>query len=43
VLARLAELRAEPVMSSQAEFTSLIHKDYDVLGKLIRDRNIKAQ
>jgi tripartite-type tricarboxylate transporter receptor subunit TctC len=43
VLARLAELRAEPVMSSQAEFTSLIHKDYEVLGKLIRDRNIKAQ
>ena len=43
VLARLAELRAEPVMSSQADFTSLIHKDYDVLGKLIRDRNIKAQ
>jgi tripartite-type tricarboxylate transporter receptor subunit TctC len=43
VLARLTELRAEPVMSSQAEFTSLIRKDYDVLGKLIRDRNIKAQ
>lgn len=43
VLARLTELRAEPVMSSQAEFTSLIHKDYEVLGKLIRDRNIKAQ
>jgi tripartite-type tricarboxylate transporter receptor subunit TctC len=43
VLARLNELRAEPVMSSQAEFTSLIRKDYDVLGKLIRDRNIKAQ
>jgi tripartite-type tricarboxylate transporter receptor subunit TctC len=43
VLARLTELRAEPVMSSQAEFTSLIHKDYQVLGKLIRDRNIKAQ
>ena len=43
VLARLTELRAEPVMSSQAEFSSLIHKDYEVLGKLIRDRNIKAQ
>lgn len=43
VLVRLNELRAEPVMSSQAEFTSLIRKDYEVLGKLIRDRNIKAQ
>ena len=43
VIARLNELNAEPVMSSQAEFSNLLRKDYEFLGKLIRDRNIKAQ
>jgi tripartite-type tricarboxylate transporter receptor subunit TctC len=43
VVARLAELGAEPVMSTQAELASLLRKDYEVLGKLIRERNIKAQ
>ncbi|MDB5899828.1 MAG: tripartite tricarboxylate transporter substrate binding protein [Ramlibacter sp.] len=43
VVARLHELGAEPVMSTQAELASLLRRDYEVLGKLIRDRNIKAQ
>lgn len=43
VAARLNELGAEPVLSSQAEFASFIRKDYDTLGKLIRARNITAQ
>ena len=43
VAARLTELGAEPVMSTQADFNSLLHRDYDILGKLIRDRNIKVQ
>ena len=43
VLARLSDLGAEPVMSSQADFAALLHRDYDVLGKLIRELNIKAQ
>ena len=43
VLARLRELGAEPVMSSPADFTSLLRKDHEALGKLIRSRNITAQ
>jgi tripartite-type tricarboxylate transporter receptor subunit TctC len=43
VVARLTELGAEPVMSSQAELAALLRRDYEVLGKLIRERNIKAQ
>ena len=43
VVARLQALGADPVMSSQAEFANLLRKDYDVLGQLIRERNIKAQ
>ncbi|MGE4239186.1 Bug family tripartite tricarboxylate transporter substrate binding protein [Ramlibacter sp.] len=43
VVARLTELGAEPVMSTQQEFSSLLRRDYDVLGKLIRERGIKAQ
>jgi tripartite-type tricarboxylate transporter receptor subunit TctC len=43
VAARLAELGAEPVLSSPAEFASFIRKDYDTLGKLIKERNITAQ
>lgn len=43
VQARLAELGAETVMSTQAEFANLLRRDYDTLGKLIKDRNIKVQ
>jgi len=43
VVARLRELGAEPVMSSPAEFTTLLRKDSETLGKLIRSRNITAQ
>jgi tripartite-type tricarboxylate transporter receptor subunit TctC len=43
VVARLRELGAEPVMSSPAEFTGLLRRDYETLGKLIRSRNITAQ
>lgn len=43
VISRLNELAAEPVMSSQAEFTALLQKDDEVLGKLIKEKNIKAQ
>ena len=30
-------------MSSQADFNALLHRDHDVLGKLVRDRSIKVQ
>lgn len=43
VAARFRELGAEPVMNSPAEFASLLRKDYEILGKLIRSRNITAQ
>ncbi|MBW3656327.1 MAG: tripartite tricarboxylate transporter substrate binding protein [Gemmatimonadetes bacterium] len=43
VAARLNQLNAEPVMSSQAEFSSMLRREHEVLGKLIRQRNIKAQ
>lgn len=43
VVARLSDLGAEVVMSSQAEFTALLHRDDELLGKLIRERQIKGQ
>ena len=43
VLARLGELNAEPVMSTQAEFAAHLKREHETLGKLIKARNIKAQ
>jgi tripartite-type tricarboxylate transporter receptor subunit TctC len=43
VAARWRELGAEPVMSSQADFTALVRRENETLGKLIRARNITAQ
>lgn len=43
VATRLRELGIEPVMSSPAEFASLLRKEHETLGKLIRSRNITAQ
>lgn len=43
VAARLRELGAEPVMSSPADFSSVLRKEHETLGKLIRARNITAQ
>jgi tripartite-type tricarboxylate transporter receptor subunit TctC len=43
VQARLAELNAEPVMSSQSDFARMLRKEHEVLGQLIRARNITAQ
>lgn len=43
VLARLEELSAEPVMSSQADFGSFLRKEHAFLGKLIAERQIKGQ
>ena len=43
VQARLAELHAEPVMSTQAEFAGMLRRETDTLGKLIKARGIKAQ
>jgi tripartite-type tricarboxylate transporter receptor subunit TctC len=43
VLARLNDLNAEPVMSSQAEFAGMLKRETAVLGKLIQARGIKAQ
>jgi tripartite-type tricarboxylate transporter receptor subunit TctC len=43
VLARLNELNAEPVMSTQAELAAHLRREYDVLGKLIKARGITAQ
>ena len=42
VLARLNELNAEPVMSTQAEFTRELKRDHETLGKLIKARGINA-
>jgi tripartite-type tricarboxylate transporter receptor subunit TctC len=43
VIARLNDLHAEPVMSSQAEFAAHLRREYDTLGKLIKARGITAQ
>lgn len=43
VVARLAELNAEPVMSSQADFAAHLKREHETLGKLIKARGIKAQ
>jgi tripartite-type tricarboxylate transporter receptor subunit TctC len=43
VLARLNELNAEPVMSTQAEFAAMLKREHETLGKLIKARGIKAQ
>jgi tripartite-type tricarboxylate transporter receptor subunit TctC len=43
VLARLDDLHAQAVMSSQAEFTALLRREGDSLGKLIAARGIKVQ
>ncbi len=43
VAARLAELNAEPVMSSQSEFAAMLRRETTTLGKLIQVRGIKAQ
>ncbi|HEX2544920.1 MAG TPA: tripartite tricarboxylate transporter substrate binding protein [Ramlibacter sp.] len=43
VLARLNELNAEPVMSSQVDFAAMLRRETNVLGKLIQQRGIKAQ
>jgi tripartite-type tricarboxylate transporter receptor subunit TctC len=43
VAARLADLSAEPVMSSQAEFAAMLRRETTALGKLIQARGIRAQ
>jgi tripartite-type tricarboxylate transporter receptor subunit TctC len=43
LVARLQELSAEPVMNSQAEFTSFLINEGQTLGKLIKQRGITAQ
>ena len=43
VVARLNELGAEPVLTSQDEFAQLLRRDYEFLGRLIRERDIKVQ
>jgi tripartite-type tricarboxylate transporter receptor subunit TctC len=43
VLARLQDLNAEPVMSTQAEFTAYLHRENETLGRLIKARHISAQ
>jgi tripartite-type tricarboxylate transporter receptor subunit TctC len=43
VMARLNDLHAEPVMSSQTEFSAMLRREHEAMGKLIRQRNIKAQ
>lgn len=43
VQARLAELNAETVMSSQADFASMLRRESDTLGKLIKARGIKSE
>jgi tripartite-type tricarboxylate transporter receptor subunit TctC len=43
VIARLNDLHAEPVMSSQADFTAHLKREYDTLGKLIKARGVTAQ
>src|SRR5437763_5884330 len=36
VLARLQDLNAEPVMSTQADFTAYLHRENETLGRLIK-------
>jgi tripartite-type tricarboxylate transporter receptor subunit TctC len=43
VLARLEQLNAEPVMSSQEDFTAYLNKEHEALGRLIKARGITAQ
>ena len=43
LVARMNELNAEPVMSSQAEFANYLQREHEILGKLIKARGIKAQ
>ena len=43
ILARLQELSAEPVMSSQAEFATFLRSEGQTLGKLIKQRGITSQ
>lgn len=43
VMARMTELSAEPVMSTQAEFSAHLAREHDTLGKLIKARGIKTQ
>ena len=42
VLARLHDLNAEPVMSTQQDFTAYLKRESDTLGKLIKARGIHA-
>ncbi|MBI5277701.1 MAG: tripartite tricarboxylate transporter substrate binding protein [Burkholderiales bacterium] len=43
VVARLADLNAEPVVSSQTEFAAFLRQETQVLGRLIKARGITAQ
>ncbi len=43
VLARLSELTAEPVMSTQEEFADYLREESQALGRLIKARGIAAQ
>jgi hypothetical protein len=38
----LERLRTEVLILAPAEFTALIHRDYERFGRLIRDLGIKA-
>ena len=42
VVARLAELNAEPASTSQAEFAAFLRRESATLGQLIKARNISA-
>ncbi len=42
VAARMSDLNAEPVMSSQQEFSAFLRRESDTLGRLIKARNITA-
>jgi tripartite-type tricarboxylate transporter receptor subunit TctC len=43
VIARLRDLNAEPVMSTQAEFANYLKRENETLGRLIKARGITAQ
>lgn len=43
VIARLEELNAEPVMSSQEAFAAHLQREHDTLGKVIKARGITAR
>lgn len=43
VRTRLEELQAVPVMSSSADFAGFLRRESDILGKLIKARDIKVQ